>query len=233
MSKIRRKAVVLVLSDEREPWRSVEEQGIRQTWLTGVPKDQVDVLFYYGGGQSIRGDRLYFPFEESLENIGRKTLGAFEYVDTVYDYDFVFRTNTSSYLDCENYLKFLEQFDPEDHLYSAVKCVPPPGDPRPVFASGCGYTLSKRTLQFVLADRWSWDHSVIDDLALAKLMLKHMIPVTEAPRFDFGDFSDHKVFRVADAAKHFHLRCKYHSDRSIDIARMHKAFLAYLELRGV
>jgi hypothetical protein len=229
--KIRRKVVILVLSYAEPPWSLIEVEGIRATWALN-PHPDVEILFYYGGKSAIEGDRLFFDYPEGFSNIGYKTLAAFDYVNKHYDYDFVFRTNTSSYVDKINYLKFLEQFSPEENLYSGVKCVPPPNDPRPVFASGCGYTLSRKTLRLILEDRYSWNHTQIDDLALASLMRKHGIPVTDAPRYDFGDFSDLRTFSLADAEKQFHLRCKFQDSRSLDAERMARAHAVYKELRG-
>jgi hypothetical protein len=229
--KIRRKVVILVLSYAEPPWSLIEVEGIRATWALN-PHPDVEILFYYGGKSAIEGDRLFFDYPEGFSNIGYKTLAAFDYVNKHYDYDFVFRTNTSSYVDKINYLKFLEQFSPEENLYSGVKCVPPPNDPRPVFASGCGYTLSRKTLRLILEDRYSWNHTQIDDLALASLMRKHGIPVTDAPRYDFGDFSDLRTFSLADAEKQFHLRCKFQDSRSLDAERMVRAHAVYKELRG-
>jgi len=228
--KIRKKAVILVLSYEEPPWSLIEVEGIRKTWALN-PHPDVDILFYYGGRSAIEGDKLFFDYPEGFYNIGYKTLAAFDYVNTHYDYDFVFRTNTSSYVDITNYLKFLEQFSPENHLYSGVKCVPPPKDPRPIFASGCGYTLSRKTLSLILKYKDSWDHSQIDDLALATLMEEHGIPVTNAPRYDFGDFSDSRTFSLEDAEKQFHLRCKFQDSRGLDVKRMLTAHSVYKKLR--
>lgn len=217
----KKKVVILVLSFNKDPWWKIENEGIRKTWGSDIPRD-VEVLYYYGGRSSVEQDRLYFPHPEGYQNIGYKTLDAFQFVKDNYDFDFIFRTNTSSYVNIPNLIRHYEERDPLHHLYSAVKCVPPPGDPRPVFASGCGYSLSRKTVDTILADKESWDHKQIDDLALATLMLKHGIPITDVPRFDIGHPSHKNRFTEDHAKQHFHVRCKCeHSTRDGDIEIMH------------
>lgn len=74
--KIRRKAVILVLSYAEPPWSLIETNGIRATWAA-EPYPDTEILFYYGGKTAIEGDRLFFDYPEGLSNIGYKTLDAF------------------------------------------------------------------------------------------------------------------------------------------------------------
>jgi hypothetical protein len=46
------RVLVLVVSSEREPWRTIERRGQRMTWAA-VPIPDVPVLFYYGTPASI------------------------------------------------------------------------------------------------------------------------------------------------------------------------------------
>jgi len=218
--KIKKNIIIVVLSFEEEPWLSLEKEGIRKTWGSNAFKHPlVEILFYYGGRDHFakEGDRLYAPHPEGFSNIGKKTIDALDYINNHYDYDFVFRTNSSSYVDIRNYLKYIYQYDSQEELYCGLKCVPAPGDPRPIFASGCGYTLSHKTVNTVLDHRAHWDHQVIDDNAIAKLLRSLGVAVTNAPRLDY---SDRTVFTKEKAKEHFHIRCKCEEDRQEDIARM-------------
>lgn len=221
------KVVVLVLSHDQYPWSAVEVSGQRKTWLNNVP-DGVQVFFYYGkSNMEHTGDRLFFDFPEGYSNIGHKTLAAFEYVHNNLEYDFIFRTNTSSYVHLPRLVKHLSKFDPSMDLYHGVKCVPPEFEIkrglRPIFASGCGYTLSKATVSKVLEHRGSWDHNQIDDLALAWLMKDLGVPVTDAPRIDFNHPSKFDPSMLTDPNV-FHVRCKCEvgGDRLLDIEIMSK-----------
>lgn len=230
----KKKIIILVLSVDLEPWNTIEQEGIRKTWCrTESVPDDVEVLFYYGGPPGKIGDRVFFDIVEDYGTIGLKTLEAFRYVKNNYDFDFVFRTNTSSYVDIVNLKKHLEKFNAGEDLYCGVKCVPPPGDPRPIFASGCGYTLSRRTLSKVLENHKKWDHSQIDDLALAKLMISLGIPVTNAPRCDINHPHFAKSFNKTLATGNFHVRCKTEAgdmNRLNDVHTMRAVHSVYQEL---
>lgn len=237
---VKKKIVILVLSYDQGVWGSIEKEGIRKTWGS-VTHPDIEILYYYGGSTFKRdGDRLYFPHVESYKNIGHKTVDAFKYVQDHYDFDFIFRTNTSSYVDQINLVKHLSQYDPNKDLYSGVKCVPPPKDKRPVFASGCGYSLSRTTVSKILEDRGSWNHEVIDDNALAWLMIKHGIPVTNAHRFDMTNPKTWEKFGFLAASRNFHVRCKGElwvkpklvMHREWDVQSMALAHRVYHELRN-
>lgn len=56
------------------------------------------------------GDDLYFKGTESvIPGIYNKTIKAIEYVDKHYDYEYILRTNLSSFLNLYNILSFLEK----------------------------------------------------------------------------------------------------------------------------
>jgi SAM-dependent methyltransferase len=225
--KIKRSVIILVLSYEGEPWAQLEREGIRKTWGSTVGSfPLVEVLYYYGGKDTLyrEQDKLYAPFPEGFVNIGRKTLTALEYINSHYEYDFVFRINSSSYVDIFNYLRYISRYSSTQQLYCGLKCVPPPGDPRPVFASGCGYTLSNKTVNTVLEHKEKWDHSMIDDLALAKLLKSLDVEVTTAPRVDYGPQTN---FTEDLAQGHFHVRCKCETNRQEDILRMNIVHKVY------
>jgi GT2 family glycosyltransferase len=237
--RIRKRAVILVLSSESEPWKSIEDKGIRTTWLLEAEQDsRVAVLFYYGDGSlgsgpELRGDRLYLPHPEGLENIGRKTVDAMAYVREHYDFDYLLRTNTSSYIDIQGYLRYLDNFDAGLPLYSGIPVQAGRGAYRTVFASGCGYTLSASAVGAVVDHPGRWDHELADDVAVAKIMKDAGIPLVGAPRYDVPSVEASGEFSHNSAATHFHVRCKMAVDRSGDITVMQAVHRVYRSLDRV
>ncbi|NRB37950.1 MAG: hypothetical protein HRU20_05705 [Pseudomonadales bacterium] len=208
------KLVILVLSNNADPWNKIENEGIRKTWYkhSQLPKN-VSVLFYYGGDEEkIVDDRLFLPYPELLENIGYKTIGAFEYVEENFDYDFLFRTNTSSYVHIENLLKHLSQYEFNKHIYSGFN--------GGMFASGCGYTLSKKSVQTVINNKDKWNHELIDDVALGTLLNSLNIRNTNASRIDITSLMELPKLNVDLLFKQFHIRCKCDWNRLNDIVIM-------------
>ena len=54
---------------------------------------------------------LFLDTNDSYENIAKKTIMAFEKIYEVYDFDFVFRTNTSSYINFSKFFKYIKNFE--------------------------------------------------------------------------------------------------------------------------
>ena len=52
------------------------------------------------------------------------------------------------------------------------------------FASGCGHFLSRDLIEFVLEHRNEWDHTLIDDVSLGKLLHNKGVKIMTAKRFD-------------------------------------------------
>ena len=91
------KVVILALTCEVEPWRRVEHCGIRAAWGAIVCPD-VKIYYSHASGSQpqtyLSGDRIYAPFRESLDNIGRKTVAALQWVLENEPFDYLFRVNT-------------------------------------------------------------------------------------------------------------------------------------------
>ena len=92
------KILISVLSLNKEPYVGLEKT-IRETWGAEQHKD-VEVIYYYGdyNETNMEGDRLFLDSPEGLMNVGHNTLKMYEYVLGNYDFDYIYRTNSSSYI---------------------------------------------------------------------------------------------------------------------------------------
>ncbi len=141
--------------------------------------------------------------------IGIKTLHAFRYVLHNYDFDYIFRTNSSSYVDGELLVKKAKTL-PEGDFYGGVPGAGPDGP----FASGAGILLSKSVIEKVLAAESCWRHGLIDDVALSQLIkecLQPSIVLQPLPRMEFGSIQELQSARPQDVKNSFHFRCKTNS----------------------
>lgn len=253
-----KKVLILVLSSDKEPYRSIETLGQRATWAaTAVP--EAPVSFYYGtttgpGFWSMavtskllhllglhelrnsflrrtgpryslsareRGDRIDVRIPDIYGNIGAKTLGALRYVLQAHQFDFLFRTNTSSYV----FLPLLHQFVqslPDKAYYAGFLGQ----TPQMTFVGGAGILLSRDAVAFAAQDSgWDWD--LMDDLALARSMARAGIAPRPLPRIDVR--SPDRVTSVPPAQWQtcFHVRCQSAGDRMRDIETMRRVHSAY------
>jgi len=218
---LNKKIIVLVLSSLRYPWNMIENEGIKKTWLT-LKNHNIDVIFYYGGcnQNTILNNNIYSIIPEGLMNIGYRTLEAFEYLNKKYDYDILLRTNTSSYID----LILLNQYVNEklnnidDLFYAGQLGYYPPGKFN--FLSGCGYFLSKKMVDFILSKKMEWDHSMIDDVSLGRLMSNYNINFNYTDRYTFNTVND------IVPTNYYHYRCKINENRFNDVDIMKKIHIA-------
>ena len=76
----------------------------RNTWCS-KKHENIDILFCYGDNLKntpfIYNDELHLTTKEDSKNLLDRTIEAFEFIDNNYQYDFILRTNISSYFNLE------------------------------------------------------------------------------------------------------------------------------------
>lgn len=203
-----KKILISVLSLEQEPYISLEKT-IRDTWAS-KRYPNVDIIYYYGGNDEIKlvGDKFYSNTSEGLYNIGYKTLNLFDYLLKNHDFDYIFRTNSSSYVDIEKLLTFIGD-KPKEKFYSGVI-----GNYNNIlFASGSGYFISRDLVELVVEQKDRWDHTLIDDVSLGKLMTENNIKIYRGERCDISN-------HLHIINNHYHYRVKTENNRNNDIKLM-------------
>lgn len=219
MKKENYNIIVLVISSLDATYQMLE-QSIRDTWAKKT-NSNVKVIFCYSDDRKkseIIEDKLYCNSgADYLMNIGNKTISAFEFIEQNYSYNFVYRTNLSSYLDTQ-ILNDLYKYFPKNKYYMGVL-----GNHDGIsYCSGSGYLLSRDLVQLVLKNRSQWNHEYIDDVSLGILMSKFNVTHVNAQRFDIVN-DEHHI-----PSDYYHYRVKNVGDRSVDVVRMKKIH----ELKG-
>ena len=77
------------------------------------------------------------------------------------------------------------------------------------FASGSGYFISKDLVIRVLQNKDLWDHNLVDDVSLGKLLTRNFfVDIQKVERIDL-ESSDYDSKRILDNPRNvFHYRCK-------------------------
>ena len=182
-----------------------------ETW------DSIDVentsTFYYinqGVEKKIEGHFIINNLSETLQNAGYKMLNCFE--KTIdWDYDYIFHTNSSSYVDKKKLYEWLKD-KPREEFYSGVVGY----HDSHKFASGCGFSLSKDVVRLILNNKEQWVHADYDDLTLGILLNQLGVDIYPAPRFDFTSDSLFSEQNIQIPTDFFHYRCKT-TDRNFDV----------------
>jgi hypothetical protein len=218
------KTLVLVLGCRAHPYPALIET-IESTWAA-EEVDDVSVLFYYGGTEHRRAGRhLYLPVPDDLPNVGRKTIAAFDYALGEVDFDVVFRTNCSSYVDLVNLREHVLTRAPGPRFYAGLIGM----HDGVTFASGSGYLLGRDLVELAVRERAAWDHDLVDDVALGAVLDRHGVRPEPVPRPYYG--SAEEVVDVDTSL--FHFRC--HTDspgRREDAAVMRELHRAFRGARG-
>lgn len=216
--------VIIVISSIEEPYNKLES-AIRRTWGNNN-NNNVKIFYNYGNGSStfIDGDKIICDCPENIDNIGLKTIKSLELIS---EFDYVFRTNLSSFVNINNMIKYLQNM-PSEKFYGGMCTLNFSGEHlqkfgEGTFASGSGYFLSKDVVNLIIDNKELWDHSVIDDVAIAGLLKRLGILPTLCPRIDINSISNGILYYNSipisddDINKCYHFRCKTSGDRSGDI----------------
>ena len=194
--------LILLLSSHKYPSpRNEKAQSL--TWVKDAEKRNIKVIHFIGGYEKRSYDNPYLRLEsgDSIEEVGYKTLEAFEWSLENQKFDYIFRVNSSSYVDIDNLINFVNVIE-SDNLYTGNIIELKMLDLK--FVSGSGIILNKNTIQKIVLNKDLWNHSVIDDVALGQLCKQLEIAPTA------GHFSEvtKNVFSYKEIGLSYHFRCK-------------------------
>jgi hypothetical protein len=135
--------------------------------------------------------------------MGVKTIKAFEWVNSNLDYDYIFRTNTSSYVDCRNLMKYLSKISKDGVDYCGFIGKFDGID----YVSGSGIILSQFAVKSILKTKNKLDESVVEDVAIGKLLKLSNILPTQGKRKDIESHKDISNLQLDE----YHVRCRLDS----------------------
>ena len=152
----------------------------------------------------IQNSVMSIPLPEHKSLIGLKTLLAMDFVSKNFTFDYLMRTNSSSFIDVvgmENFLvdqprnKFVAGFQGDFFGES--------------FTSGAGYIISKDVVDQLVSHNFNnWEHHVIDDVAFSRVIQRELkIQPNHIERVTLTDLND-EFFETNSDPEVFHYRCK-------------------------
>ena len=200
------KILLLVLSSSTYPSRR-NKKTIKKTWGSSL-SDNFRIIFYESGeDEKIVEDTLFVETDTSTKNLGLKLLLALNWCTNNIDYDFIFRTNTSSFvntMELKNYI--LANLIEKEYVYCGIPLVRDykESDKKINFLSGAGIILNKKTVQLILKKKEQWDHNEWEDVSLGKLLGENNIPFTNGKRQDIeNNFYNNVIDKT-----NYHYRCR-------------------------
>lgn len=227
--------LILVLSAIKKPYGMMLEKAI-ETW-DSVKHPDTTTLYYIGHRPEPSTNQIFVSaFDESLYNIGRRTIEAYEHALTIPGWTHLARVHSSCYVHKRKLADYVNALLDTDVMYG-LQADTIHGES---FLAGCGHYLFSRDVIAKLVDhKHAWDHSIMEDNAVSKLSKSIGIPWGKLrtcsidpypgggwqciayhglPGISFTDFSD------LNKLDQFFYRVKYDSDRSVDLKLMDLLF---------
>lgn len=234
--------LILILSTT-DPRYTEFIRACKRTWGNRAEQNSIPCIFYQGGASIdiLELNELKLAVDDSLDNTGIKLFRALEYIEkSGIKYDYIYRTNLSSFIFIENFIKYANAIS-DDNLYAGaivyanLNHVWPfsfmrklaerfhPGNTIP-FASGAGFWISRKNVQRVLSDT-KLNFRLADDSMVGECLHRHGIKPTPVSRINFnGDsisYQPDTSDKLEQIVHCFHIRCRS-EDRARDAARFYE-----------
>ena len=190
MGEINKKIIILVMgtNEKTDPFfRQEYEECCKKTWIKNLPSN-FRVIYYQGGEKTeLKDDILTVACEDDLKNTYKKTYFALDYIDKNFDYDIIFRTNTSTYINGYLLNLFINNIYEEDYFYgSEIYSLSEAYCPYPLFLyrRGNGIIYNKNEVKNILIEGINLLYlGHTDDIALDNVLnsinIKHYLKIGE------------------------------------------------------
>lgn len=192
----------------------IDWQRTQEETFGSVECKDMDIIYYYGDHDKVelKDNKLYVDVPEGLFNIGHKTIKMFEYVLEHFEFDYLFRPNSSTFFIPDNVVQHIEKFAPKEQCYYGYKCLSRIGNIAKQgyldvdayndslrrrryrrralvhFTAGHGYILSRDVVEAIIDNKDKWAHFLIDDVALGDLITSclniEMTPMIQSHRIN-------------------------------------------------
>lgn len=202
--------MLILASDDMPIYKDL--QSIWRAYMKTSP--HIDCYFYKSdpnleNNAKLENDTLWIKLQENYDNVYEKTLRAFEFfADKFEQYDFIYRTNLSSFLVFDQYIKYCSTI-PKTKFVSAVI-----GNYENfIFPSGSGFTMTPDIILELIKERPQM--TLVDDVSIGKWLCTKHIPIHPVGRIDFIHDRTSLLEHVP-IQNIFHYRVK-NNDRRLDI----------------
>jgi hypothetical protein len=183
---------------------------ITGSWMASLPVNKVD-------------DKVFTSVAETYMNTNPKTIAGLRYVLNHYDFDYLLRTNSSTYINTNLLLKYADEL-PTSRYYGGFlgqHC----GE---YFASGTCTLLSRDVVNMVCNDP-NWEYDYIDDVAIGRSLNRMGITPQAFSRLDLMTDAQLDSLSIEDLQSVFVIRCKGSESREHDLKAMHRVHAVYKE----
>ncbi|MDP9986457.1 hypothetical protein J2S98_001610 [Arthrobacter oryzae] len=167
------------------------------------------------------GDRVETRVPETYLNTNPKNIAGLRHLLATEDFDYVFRTNTSSYVDLAGLEEHVQGI-PATGYYAGF--IGERDGTR--FASGTCTLMSRDLVEYAVNDP-EWEFGLIDDVAMGRCMARASVDVKPLERVDVLTAEDLAALTPESLTSAFVVRCKSSGGRGHDVEAMHRVHSLY------
>jgi len=191
------KLLIFVLSVKDNGLYSAYYNAQRATWDNLIVPD-VQTMYYFGKGAAREhSNEIHTDAHEARYNVGMKFIKALEQIKEL-DYDFMFRTNSCSYVDKQLLHDHLSTIK-DDKYYSGIM-----GDCNGYkYGSGCGFIMTKKLADILVEQKDKFRYDWVDDIAVGERLANNGATIVTSKRFDF---EQHRGEQIPKDYFHYRLR---------------------------
>ena len=143
-----------------------EERVCENTYLSRLPNN-IDYIIYRGGNNTeLNGHILTVEAEDDLNNTYNKTYQAINYIVHNMNYDYIFRTNTSTYVNIDLLNAFVQSLPNDGVIWTSELFCDLQGDYRLPYGRGNGLLIPFNELYILLKEGFALSfikNHLIDD----------------------------------------------------------------------
>ena len=179
-----KKILILVMSCKDEFFQE-QENYINDTWGRQILEDKysnISLIKYHGNERENRleGNNLLLHVEDDINNTFKKTYLALSILKkNNFDYDYIFRVNTSTYVNVDLLNSFVQSLEDDSilwcsELYSLSEAMTP--CPLYLFGRGNALLFSKRLIDIILSEGFPYIYfNMTDDNTVGNILNSYWI----------------------------------------------------------
>jgi hypothetical protein len=149
----------------------------------------------------------------------KRNLSLFKFFIEETECDFLFQTNTSSYVECVKLFEVVENFDPKSFVYAGY--VVEPQSTR-AFVSGAGRLLSRASVELMYRHYKQFPHNNLEDVSIGDFMRKFGVKPHHLKRLDLPNLKVLQNTSDQELSDNFIFRCKSDEIPRKDVIIMHE-----------
>lgn len=205
------KIIIAVPSADNDRYNNVTK-ALKETCYSNIP-DSFEVFYLYNverRTKGIDGNNFYENYKETVSNMIHKTISFFEYCYENLEFDYIFRTNTGSYIDLELLEKYIKSRNINHNQIVAKTGWHESG----LFVSGAGYLLTRSLVEYVVKNKHNMKliedtyctGSVLDDLTISRMFFNSNLKVEVLPalRKDIEFLTEINDLNIDDDCYHYY-----------------------------